>query len=393
MGRVGGEGAVRGCRDVRMSPKTLTKLSITAAMLAGLFMFPIPMLPPQRLVEFAQSSLGLGGPAAYLLCAIAVQAAIYSVLGLSATFVVNRAETLRGRLLQTAALPLVVVGLALAIRSLRVGYAPVWINAAVPVAACVSGVILGLGVLYRRWKVAACIVTVVTGAAIWAIFASGSPQLRAATDENLGRIVAAGPGLPSGDARFGALLQAAFATSETNRVGLSTVEQNRASILAFGIAVGSHNIARFIGLRPDDVLVRNAVAASQPTTLNGREDWPRHYAISAALAVLKHSVVSDAGGLMKEQLDTLTRGSGFSFGDLAADRAGVRFAFAATQSDNAARAMQARLRSGFSSQDFFPLEVQFPENLSIEEFQHNFGGVGSERYRSMASEIEASLDR
>ena len=95
---------------------------------------------------------------------------------------------------------------------------------------------------------------------------------------------------------------------------------------------------------------------------------------------------------MKEQLDTLTRGSGFSFGDLAADRAGVRFAFAATRSDGAARAMQARLRSGFSSKDFFPVAVQFPENLSIEEFQQNFGRVDSERYKSMVSEIETSLD-
>ena len=40
----------------------------------------------------------------------------------------------------------------------------------------------------------------------------------------------------------------------------------------------------------------------------------------AALAVLEHPLVSDAGGLMKEQLDALTHGSGFSFGDLAADR-------------------------------------------------------------------------
>ena len=361
-------------------------------MLAGLVMLPIPLLPPQRLVEFAQSSLGLGDKAAYLLCAIAVQAAIYGVLGLSATFVVNRAQTLRGRLLQTAALPLVVVGVALAIRSLRAGQAPVWINAAVPVAACLGGVILGLSVLYRRWKVAACLAIFVAGAAMWIIFAGGSPELRVATEESLHRIVAAGPGLPSGDARFGALLQAAFATSESNP-GLSAVEQNRAAILAFGIAVGSSKMDRFIGLRPDDVLVQNAVAAGQRTTLNGRGDWPRHYAVSAALAVLEHPALSDAGGLMKEQLDTLTRGSGFSFGDLAADRAGVRFAFAATRSDSAARAMQARLRNGFSSKDFFPLEVQFPENLSIEEFQHDFGRVGSERYESMVSEIEASLDR
>jgi hypothetical protein len=307
--------------------------------------------------------------------------------------VVNRAQTFRGRLLQTVALPIVVVGLALTIRSLRAGYAPVWINAAVPVAACMVGVLLGLGVLYRRWKVAVCIVTVVIGAVMWASFVGGSPQLRAATEEDLRRMVAAGPTLPPGDARFGALLQAAFAPSETNRADLSIIEQNRAAIIAFGIAVGHANLARFIGWKADSVLVQNAVAASQGTTLNGREDWPRHYAVSAALAVLQHPIVSDAGGLMREQLNTLTRGSGFSFGDLAADRAGVRFAFAATRSDIAASEMQARLRRGFSRKDFFPLEVQFPENLSLEEFRHNFGSVGSERYQSKVNEIEAALDR
>ena len=376
-----------------MSPKTLIKLSIVAVSVAALALLPIPLLPSQRLVQFAESSLGLDEETAYLLCAIAVQTAIYSALGFSAIFVVNRAQTFRGRLLHTIALPPVVIGLALTIRSLRGGHTPVWINAAVPVAACIAGVILGLGVLYRRWKIAICVVVVVIGAAVWAIFAGVSPQLRAATEENLRRIVAAGPSLPSGDERFGALLQSVFAPPETHRTDLSTIEQNRAAILAFGIAVGHSNIAHFVGLKTDDVLVQNAVAVGQGTTLNGREDWPRHYAASAAFAVLKHPIVSDAGGLMREQLDTLTGGSGFSFGDLAADRAGVRFALAATRSDTAASAMRERLRRGFSRKDFFPVEVQFPENLSIEEFRHNFGSVGSERYRSTVSEIDAALNR
>jgi hypothetical protein len=59
----------------------------------------------------------------------------------------------------------------------------------------------------------------------------------------------------------------------------------------------------------------------------------------------------------------------------------------------AAAAMQARLRSGFSRNDFFPLEVHFPENLSIEQFRHNFGSVGSKRYQSTVGEIEGALDR
>ncbi len=63
----------------------------------------------------------------------------------------------------------------------------------------------------------------------------------------------------------------------------------------------------------DGMKTVSAEATSQFTILEG---------LGAALAVLKHPIVSDAGGLLREQLDTLTRGSGFSFGDLAADRVG-----------------------------------------------------------------------
>jgi hypothetical protein len=373
--------------------RTIAKLSILAAALAALVMLPIPLLPPETLVEFAQSSLGLGAAAAYLLCAITLQAIIYSALGLAAAFAVDRAQTFRGRLLQTIALPLLVAGLALTIRSLRAGHLPVLTNAVVPLAACMGGVILGLSVLYRRWKAALGIATLAIATAMWGIFAGGSPQLRAATEDSLRRIVAAGPRLPPGDARFGALLQAAFPSSETHRGGLSSIEQNRAAILAFGIALGHSKIARFTGLKSDSALVQNAVAVTQGTILNGRSDWPRHFAVSAALAVLGHPIVSDAGGLMKEQLDTLTKGSGFSFGDLAADRAGVRFALAATRSDSAADAMQARLQSGFAQKDFFPLDIPFPENLSMDEFRHNFGNVGSERYQATVKQIDAALER
>lgn len=83
-----------------MFPKTITRSLILVASLAVLVMLPIPLLPPQSLVGFAQSSLGLGASSAYLLCAMAVQAMIYCALGLAAAFVVialklYRADCLR----------------------------------------------------------------------------------------------------------------------------------------------------------------------------------------------------------------------------------------------------------------------------------------------------------
>jgi hypothetical protein len=56
------------------------------------------------------------------------------------------------------------------------------------------------------------------------------------------------------------------------------------------VAVGHPNLARFIGLKTGSILIQNAVAVSQGTSLNRREDWSRHYVISAVLAVMKHPI-------------------------------------------------------------------------------------------------------
>jgi hypothetical protein len=127
--------------------------------------------------------------------------------------------------------------------------------------------------------------------------------------------------------------------------------------------------------------------------LRGREDWARHCCLSAALAVVGNPLFSDAGGLIKEELDALARGSGFSFGDLAADRSGIRFARAATDSESAALEMQTHLADGYSVDDFFPAVSGLPENLTVEQFRRDFGGVGSQRHRQMVGEIEARPDR
>jgi hypothetical protein len=173
----------------------------------------------------------------------------------------------------------------------------------------------------------------------------------------------------------------------------SAVEHNRAAILALGIAIGHERLARLAGLERDKELLRQACAWRAGTTLRGRDDWARHYCLSAALVVVGSPFLSDAGGLIKEQLDALTRGSGFSFGDLAADRAGVRFARAATDSEPSARALQARVQNGFSVDDFFPPASHLPENLTVEQFRRDYGGVGSPRYRQTVGEIDSSLDQ
>ena len=60
--------------------------------------------------------------------------------------------------------------------------------------------------------------------------------------------------------------------------------------------------------------------------LAGRRDLLQQFIVSAGLRVLAENGVPMAIGEFKELLDSRSGGSGFSFVDLAADRAGLRFA-------------------------------------------------------------------
>jgi hypothetical protein len=272
------------------------KVKVTAGcvILLALLIVPAPLLPPHRLAETVQSLAGVGWETAYLAAAVGLQMAFYGSLGMLAALVVNRAPTLRGRLLQIVIVPVAVIILAIIIRSIKVGHLPVWINAVVPITSCLFGV-LGLGIFYERWMGMLTVVAMVIGAALCGLVSGPSTGLSRATEVHLQRIIAAGPNLPPGDARFGALLQSAFLSAPGDSPGISAVQQNRAAILARGIAVGHPRLAHFVGLDSSSELVRRAAALGQVTTLHGREDWPKHYALSAALAVLEHPLFSDAG--------------------------------------------------------------------------------------------------
>lgn len=367
------------------------KIVAATVVLLALLLVPAPLLPPHRLAEVLESMLSVSWKTAYLMAAVGLQAVFYCAIGILSAFIVKRATSKGRRLLQIIVVPLVVVLVAVIIRSVKMGHLPIWINAAIPVAACLLGAWLGLGFLYQRGKAILLVVVTVIVATFWLLLGGTSTELSQATGNHLRRLVAAGPGLPSGDPRFGAMLQVAFAPLSGGDK-LSDIQNNRAAILALGLALGDESLARFVGLDRESELVRQSALLRLGTTLREREDWTRHFFVSASLAVLEHPLVSDAGGLMKEQLDALTGGSGFSFCDFAADRAGVRFAGAATNSEKDANAMQGLLMGGFNVNDFFPTVDDLPENLTTEQFRSEYGSVGSQSYRQKIIEIETRLN-
>ena len=119
----------------------------------------------------------------------------------------------------------------------------------------------------------------------------------------------------------------------------------------------------------------------------------RHFCVSAALAPLSSEIASDAAGLLKEELDAGRSGSGFSFSDLLADRAGTVLAVAATKDERTALRVQQLLAGQWSTDAIFPRAADLPEGLSDSELQTRYGGVGGDNYRKMIEEIELRLDR
>ncbi|HSD67696.1 MAG TPA: hypothetical protein VLF95_13400 [Vicinamibacteria bacterium] len=192
---------------------------------------------------------------------------------------------------------------------------------------------------------------------------------------------------PEGDARFAAAAEAAFALARSRSGEGSAVEENRSALLALGIVLGHPRIARAVGETLDSRRSALAETLRERTTLRGRADWTRHFALSGALTVVSAVAPSDAAGLLKEELDA-DGGSGFSFGDLLADRAGTTFAEVATRDEARAAAVQERLAGGFRVDEFFPRADGLPEGIPDAELQARYGGVGGPLYRRTAGEIE-----
>ena len=188
------------------------------------------------------------------------------------------------------------------------------------------------------------------------------------------------------DASFSRYLGAAMALARQRSATGTAVDENRAAILALAIYFGDPRFERLIG-----AVRTGELAASPPdaghVTLRGRRDLVQHFTVSAALAVTAGSGIADVIGEIKEVEDTGSGGSGFSFTDIAADRAGTRFALAATGSRSAAR-VQGLLAGAPPENLFFPAVDGLPEFMPAGEFARRFGNVGSAEYDRVVRDID-----
>lgn len=122
--------------------------------------------------------------------------------------------------------------------------------------------------------------------------------------------------------------------------------------------------------------------------LAGRHDLAQHFVVSAALAAWSGEPVADAIGLYKE-LNDARHGSGFSFIDLAADRAGTRFGDLLAKRPEI---LIERLAGGLRDSDLLPPVHDLPEALHAEQFRQRFSSPDSLPFKALARDIESRLD-
>jgi len=181
---------------------------------------------------------------------------------------------------------------------------------------------------------------------------------------------------------FAALLGAAFTLAQQRSGQHDPVIENRAALTSLAeMALGGRLLSRR-GILPDK--------RKSGIKLAGREDFSQHFALSAFLAATGGEELSDMAGLYKELKDA-QGGSGFSFADLAADRAGSRLGEVSTASRASALKIQKRLAGVRDANVFFPSVRNLPEFMQQAEFQRRFGGVGQPAYQKMLDKIEARV--
>jgi len=100
-------------------------------------------------------------------------------------------------------------------------------------------------------------------------------------------------------------------------------------------------------------------------------------------------LLSNAIGLFKE-VDDSRGGSGFSFTDLGADKAGTMFGQRLTSTADA-RQLQERLAGPIEEEDLMPRVHDLPEGLSDTEFAKQFGDIHSPQYNQVLAEIEQRI--
>lgn len=167
----------------------------------------------------------------------------------------------------------------------------------------------------------------------------------------------------------------------------------RALMLALGIAMDDAGALQKLPIAigvlshiEGEIQRTERLAAIGKPTMRGRADLAKHFFVSAHLVALAGSDAARSAGLIKEILDS-RGGSGFSFADMAANRAGIVFANAVLTG----RLTLDDVSQRFTVDAFLPPVDDLQEQLAAKEFTEGFGGLGDDRLTAELNRIEARI--
>lgn len=178
------------------------------------------------------------------------------------------------------------------------------------------------------------------------------------------------------------LLQPLFKLAYERSTSANAIAENRAVLLAISTYVNKAEIQAYI---PFDI--SPVVSTHYPVSLYRRQDMAKHFMISAALTASGAESLAYILGQEKE-INDAKKGSGFSFIDLACDRAGLQFGKIAVSSPKQARKLQLRMAEIEDYTAFMPEVRDLPEKMNEQEFTQQFESVYSAKYQEMLKKID-----
>ena len=180
------------------------------------------------------------------------------------------------------------------------------------------------------------------------------------------------------------LLQPLFLSAYQNTGEENAIQENRAIIIAVGSYIYKNDLRRYLPLG----LV---FSKEYPVFAYKRIDIPQHFIASALLVAVDAFQLSEQIGIDKE-LGDAQKGSGFSFVDLTADRAGVRFGQKAINSIAKARELQRIMSSAKDYSAIIPDVQDLPEHIDQQAFSQHFGSIDSLAYNQLVQQIDERIN-
>lgn len=182
-----------------------------------------------------------------------------------------------------------------------------------------------------------------------------------------------------------AVLRTLFQTVET-RADPDLEAEIRAALLVSTLHVVGVSPRRALGIELADIPRRRVLIWK-------RSDLPKHFLVSAVVAAWEDRALADVLGLSKELTDSEAGGSGFSFVDLAADRAGTQLVERAwSTSERRERLVDLLSEPSLTNADLLPDPTDFPEGMSKERLEATNRRPASPGYVALVDAMDRRLE-